>query len=271
MSADFIKIVSWNVNSINARMDSVARFIGLYRPHVVMLQELRCSESSFPYALFEDARYNVVLSGQKGRNGVAIASLFPVEDVFFDLMGGGAGGGIEDARYVECCVNMHGMFLRIASVYVPNGGSCGATSNMEYKLQFLEALRRRMERFSLDGDMSVVGGDFNVAPEIIDVFDHKKLQENVCFSVVEREKIREIICDTAALDGWRLLNHDREKEFSWWDYRGGSFLLNRGMRLDYFLFSPQAADHIVTTAIHKDVRGWERASDHAPVEVVLKP
>lgn len=269
-----VRIVSWNVNSINARLNNVLRFVKEQKPHIIMFQELKCVTTSFPYQPFEDMQYNVVALGQKAYNGVAIASLSPIEDVFTELIDYQSIRGLDctqrqkESRYIECCTEVNGLFFRIACVYVPNG--CSLSSNMQYKLEFLEILRQRMLYVSQFDELFILGGDMNIAPEIYDVFDHNELQNSVCFTLQEREKLREILDTTKMLDGWRLLNLNAKDEFTWWDYRGHGLAHNHGMRLDHFILSPQAADRMYYATIHKNTRMWEKASDHAPVEIVLR-
>ncbi len=260
-----IKIISWNVNSINARLPNIERFIFEQKPDIIMLQELRCVNSCFPYQFFDDMHYNVIASCQKSRNGVAIASVSPIEDIFVNL--------IEDdneARYIECCTNINGFFLRLACVYVPNGGSQNPLLSIQYKMTFLEKLRKHLIKLSMLDEVFIIGGDFNIAPEIGDVFDHHKLKDNICFSIDEREAFRNICESAVLLDGWRIMNYNVLDGFSWWDYRHNSFELNHGMRIDNFLLSPQAADHMYDAKIYRDVRTWQRASDHVPISVIVK-
>jgi exodeoxyribonuclease III len=260
-----VKIVSWNVNSVNARLAHLERFIKEQQPHILLLQETRCKDEAFPGQCFEDMGYNIIIHGQKARNGVAILSKSRPENVFTNLMG----SEDEEARYIECCMKIEGLYVRVASVYVPNGMEI-PSKNFDYKLKFLQKLRQHLIELSKFEEILVVGGDFNVAPDIKDVTNHKRAAGNICFHIDERELFRHILHDTTLLDGWRLLHWNATDKFSWWDYRRKGFEVNRGMRLDTLLLSPQAADLMTKSEIFQDVRGWKRASDHAPIGVEIK-
>ncbi len=227
-------------------------------PEVVLLQELKCETEAFPYMEIEDAGYNVAVSGQKTYNGVAILSKFPLEDVVKKLPGDEAD---EQARYIEAVVSGDKIF-RVASVYVPNGGEV-ESDKWQYKLKFLERLKQHTSELMGYDEIMAIGGDYNVAPEPQDVFDPKNLNGTTCFHQKEREKLNSIL-NLGMTDCFRAV-HPEKHQFSWWDYRGGGWEQNKGMRIDHLLLSPEAADLVKTCEIDEKERGKEKASDHVPV------
>ncbi len=269
-----IKIASFNVNSVKARLPRLLEWLKNSNPDVVLLQELKCVESEFPVEALYDAGYNVAVSGQKSYNGVAILSKFKIEDVVKALPT--LNGEVdEQARYIEGVISVGAKAIRVASIYVPNGGgdlmpneTLETSQKFTYKLKFFERLKSHFSKLAEFNEMQIFGGDYNVAVEEIDVFDAKSLRNAVCFHDLERQKFRSIL-NLGIVDSYRAAN-PQSQSFSWWDYRGGSWQHNKGMRIDYLLTSPQAAEEIVATAIEdRGVRDQEKASDHCPVCVTI--
>lgn len=281
-----IKIASFNVNSVKARLPRLLEWLKASNPDVVLLQELKCLEADFPFEALFDAGYNAVVSGQKSYNGVAILSKFQIEDVVKKLPAapilGEVSGGLfaeevaAQARYIEGVISVAGQAIRLASIYVPNGGgdlmpdeNLETSQKFVYKLKFLEALKAHFSKLAGFDEMQVFGGDYNVAVEDIDVFDPKSLRGTVCFHDLERQKFRSIL-NSGLIDSYRAAN-PQHQAFSWWDYRGGAWQHNKGLRIDYLLASPLAADKIIDASIEdRGVRDQDKASDHCPVCVVLE-
>ena len=270
-----IKIASFNVNSVKARLPRLLEWLKMSNPDVVLLQELKCVETEFPFEAIFDAGYNAAVAGQKSYNGVAILSKFKIEDVVKSLPA--LDGEIDDqARYIEGVISVGNSAIRIASIYVPNGGgdlleneTRENSQKFIYKMKFFERLKSHFSKLLELEEMQIFGGDYNVAAEEIDVFDPVSLNKTVCFHPYERKKFRSIL-NLGIVDSYRVQN-PRRQAFSWWDYRGGSWQHNKGMRIDYLLTSPQATDKIVATAIEdRGVRDQEKASDHCPVCVTIE-
>jgi exodeoxyribonuclease III len=258
------KIVSWNVNSIRSRFPVFIDFLGKYDPDIILLQEIKCETEKFPSLDIQGLGYNVAIYGQKTFNGVAILSKSPIEDIIR-----GVPGEFKDdqARYIECITYINGSAIRVASVYVPNGQDIDS-EKFFYKLKFLERLSRHLENLLSYEEISVIGGDFNVAPEEIDVYDPDLLKGRICFNIKERKLFREIL-KAGYYDSFRI-KHPGIQEFSWWDYRGNSFLNNHGLRIDHIIASPEAADKIVDAGVYKDIRKMEKTSDHAPIVIYIE-
>lgn len=256
-----MKIATWNVNSIIQRTEHLKDFLKKEQIDVMMLQETKCTDQNFPSKDFIDLGYNCIFSGQKAYNGVAILSKYQVVKTDFDLMGD------EQKRYIECTLKTNkGVELRLINIYAPHGQS-PELARFQYKMQFLENLKNRILDLLHDDKIVLVGGDYNVAPENIDVYDHQELEGSMGFHIKERQKFRQLV-NNNLFDLFRLKNPDK-KEFSWWDYRSFGFVYNRGMRIDHILGSCQIVDALKDCYIAKYTRGLEKPSDHAPVVCVI--
>jgi exodeoxyribonuclease III len=258
-----IVIGSWNVNSVNARLDHLLKVLKTSSPDIILLQELKCLEEKFPHEQIQDAGYNIVMVGQKTYNGVAIFSKTPLEDIKTILPGEEESG---QARYIEATTSIKGTLIRIASVYVPNGQAVGS-EKFDYKMSFFSNLHKHLESTSKFNEPFIIGGDYNVAPENIDVWDPQYLDGSIGFHIDERAWFRKLQSLNYS-DSFRLKNPNSD-EFSWWDYRAGSLQRNKGMRIDHILLSPEAADLMHNAWIDKTPRTWEKASDHTTIYVSL--
>jgi exodeoxyribonuclease-3 len=250
-----MKIVTWNVNSIRARIEHLLQFLQYTRPDIVLLQETKTQDAGFPFEPIEDLGYNIAHYGQKSYNGVAILSKYPLEDITRGLPGG---TGEDEARYLEAVVGD----TRIISVYVPNGQAVGS-EKYAYKLAFFKRLESHLAGLLKHKEKLIMGGDFNVAPTDNDVYDPVGWKGAVLVSPEERAHFQSLM-DLGLADAW-ILKHGQEKGYTWWDYRMGSFQRDHGLRIDHFLVSSQAAACLKDMAIHRDIRALERPSDHAPV------
>jgi exodeoxyribonuclease-3 len=258
-----MKIATWNVNSINARLPNILAWLDAAQPDIVLLQETKCVNEAFPALEIEARGYNLALHGQKTYNGVAILSKFPLEDVHTGLA-----GAPEDAqaRYIEAVVSLPTQALRVASAYVPNGQDV-ASDKFAYKLRFYERLRAHWaERLHLH-EIAVLGGDFNCAPYAIDAHDPHALEGSICYHPAEREQLRALM-HLGMYDAFRTL-HPEARQFSWWDYRGSGYARGAGLRIDHLLLSAAAADRLQACVIDEVPRQQERPSDHTPVMATL--
>ncbi len=259
-----MKIATWNVNSIKARMTSVLEWLAETNPDVVLLQEIKSTAETFPYGPISHLGYNIKVVGQKTYNGVAILSKRPIEDVTTILPGDNAD---EQARYIEAVIGD----VRVASVYVPNGQEVGS-EKFAYKLDFYQRLYHHIQTLIEYEEAFVIGGDYNVALDPEDTFDPSSREGKILFSLPERGCLRKLI-NLGLTDATRIIHPTNtpngQELYSWWDYRAGSWANNTGMRIDYLLLSPQAADRLQDSGIDKAVRGKPKASDHAPVWCTL--
>ena len=280
-----VKIATYNVNSVKARLPNLLEWLKESAPDIVCLQELKCVEEAFPRMEIEDMGYNLAIYGQKTYNGVAILSKYKIDE---SIKGLPTLEGDEQARYIECVISvphnhplrgtplnssppagevrrggaLQNEVLRICSVYVPNGGEPNG-EKWQYKMKFFDSLREHIRELLTYNEKLIIAGDYNVAPENIDVFDPISLRGTTCFHPDEQEKWRSIV-NLGLTDAWRAC-HPQTQSFSWWDYRSGGWQGNKGMRIDHLLLSPQAADIVKDAGIDENTRGREKASDHAPV------
>jgi exodeoxyribonuclease-3 len=250
-----VRVATWNVNSLRARVDSVSRWLEEQSPDVLCLQETKVVDADFPEELFAARGYEVAHWGTSQWNGVAIAARTPLSGVVRGL----AAGEDEEARVIAASV----LGVRVYSVYVPNGRALD-DPHYRYKLAWLESLRARVAEEVPRGPL-VVAGDFNVAPEDRDVWDPSALEGATHVSTPEREAIARL-CSLGLIDGVRALAGD-EEAFTWWDYRQGAFRRNLGMRIDLVLVSADLEPRAFV--IDRAARGWPKPSDHAPVIVDL--
>lgn len=254
-----LSIVTFNVNSIGARLQNVLTWLDATTPDVVLLQELKCIDDGFPRLEIEQRGYTVATHGQKTYNGVAILSKYPLEGVERGLPGDGTD---EQARYIEGIVRVGDAGVRVASAYVPNGQD-PASDKFAYKLKFYDRLYTHWKnRMALD-EVAVLGGDFNCAPAPIDVYDPKRLDGTVCYHPEERKRLRALF-HLGLYDAFRL-KHPVKQQFSWWDYREAGYAMNSGLRIDHLLCSARAADILTECVIDEVPRQQEKPSDHAPV------
>jgi exodeoxyribonuclease III len=261
--SDAMRIATWNVNSIKQRLDHLATFVKSADPDVVCLQELKCVDEAFPRADVEALGYNVVTHGQKAYNGVAILSKRPLEDVRRGLPGD---EGDEQARYLEGVVSTATGAVRVASIYLPNGNPIG-TPKFDYKLAWMDRLRAHARGLLLLEEPLILCGDYNVIPEPKDAMDPAAWTNDALFQPESRSRFRELL-NLGFIDAVRACN-DQPGLYSFWDYQAGAFQRNNGIRIDHLLLSPQAQDRLRTTSIRKEVRSWDKPSDHVPVIVDL--
>jgi len=258
-----MKIATWNVNSVKARLQHLIDWLQHSQCDVLLLQELKCEADAFPRMEVEELGYNIELVGQKTYNGVAILSKFPLDDVSYRLEGEEED---EQARYIEALVCAPTP-IRVASIYVPNGNEVGS-EKFAYKMRFFDRLQTHALALCHAQEPVVLGADYNVAPFPIDVYDPKKLDGTVCYHPDERAKLRSLM-HLGFYDAFRAFNHEKQ-QFSWWDYRGGSYAQNKGLRIDHLLCNGYAIDLVESCSIDETPRGWEKPSDHAPVIATLK-
>ncbi len=254
-----MKIATFNVNSVKARLPRVLEWLEEAKPDVALLQETKCEDDKFPLLEINALGYRAEVHGQKTYNGVAILSRHPIEDVLCRLPGG---DGDDQARYIEATVKG----VRVASIYLPNGNPI-ATEKFPYKLAWMERLRTHVRRTLLPTEMPLaLGGDYNCCPTDLDVYDPKAFANDALCQPQTRAQFRALV-NLGLTEAWRALHSD--VAYTFWDYQGGCWQRDQGLRIDHFLLSPQAADRLVACEIDRKQRGKEKASDHTPVWVEL--
>ncbi|MGB4057279.1 MAG: exodeoxyribonuclease III [Alphaproteobacteria bacterium] len=252
-----MKIVSWNVNSLKARLEHVKKFLTTTAPDVLMLQELKGLD--VPEADFNTLGYETLAVPQKAYNGVAILSRHPMRLLLDKLPGDDTD---EQARYLEVEINN----LRLIDIYAPNGNPID-TEKYPYKLKWLDRLKTRLETLTNENIPFAIGGDFNIIPEDIDCFDPKIWKDDALFRIESRRKFRALL-NLGLTDAFRARNPNT-REYTFWDYQAGCWPQNKGIRIDHFLLSPSASDRLVSCIVDKTPRGWDKPSDHTPIIVEL--
>jgi len=257
-----MRIATWNVNSVNARLETVVRWFEEASPDVACLQEIKCVDEKFPAEAFERLGYNLAVHGQKSYNGVAILSKTPLEDVRRGLPGDDSD---EQARYLEAVVS-GSRPVRVASIYLPNGNPI-ATEKFAYKLAWMERLNAHARELLRYEEPLALVGDYNVIPEARDAAHPENWLGDALFQPQTREAFRAL--KWLGLTEAYMEVDGSPEAYTFWDYQAGAWQRNNGIRIDHALLSPQASDLLRGCVIHKDVRGWEKPSDHVPVVIEL--
>ncbi len=254
-----MKIVSWNVNSLNVRLPHLQQWLAAFAPDIVALQETKLEDPRFPDTALAEAGYRSVFAGQKTYNGVAILSRDPAQNVQVGIP------GFEDEQKRVIAATVGG--LRIIDLYVVNGQDVG-TDKYAYKLRWLDAAHAWVQdELSRYPDLIVLG-DFNIAPEARDTHDPAIWNDNhILTSTAERDALKRLQA-LGLHDAFRLFPQE-ENAFSWWDYRQAGFRRNLGLRIDLTLISDSLRARCTAAGIDREPRTWDRPSDHAPAWVEL--
>lgn len=256
-----MKIATFNVNGIRARLPRVLDWIDDCSPDVALLQEIKCQDTVFPAEEFEDKGYNIVVHGQKSFNGVAILSKFPIEDVVRGL----PGSDDDQARWIEATI-IDKTAVRVCCLYLPNGNPAPGPK-YDYKLSWMETLEDRAKKLIEDEEPALLAGDFNVIPERQDARSPENWEKDALFLHETRTAWRKIV-NLGFADAFRL-KCNRPLNYTFWDFQGGAWNRNDGIRIDHFLLNSQCADILEDCQIDKHVRGEEKPSDHVPIWVKL--
>ncbi|WP_313136811.1 exodeoxyribonuclease III [Paracoccus jeotgali] len=259
-----MKIASFNINGVRARIGALTDWLEAASPDVVVLQEIKTVDEGFPTEHFGDLGWNVETHGQKGFNGVAILSRLPIEDVSRGLPGDDSD---EQARYMEATVTGE-TAIRLAGLYLPNGNPAPGPK-YDYKLAWMERLRQRAEELLATEMPVVMLGDFNVIPEPRDAAEPQKWVDDALFLPDSRAAFRRI-----AAQGWTDAVRASDPfatrgPFTFWDYQAGAWQRDNGIRIDHLMLSPQAADLLRAVGVDREARAGDKPSDHVPVWVDL--
>lgn len=258
-----MKVATWNINGVKARIESALTYLRQESPDVICLQEIKSVDENFPTGDFEDLGYNVAVHGQKGFNGVAILSKLPFDDVTRRLPGD---HDDEQARYIEAIVSVPSGALKVISLYAPNGNPIG-TEKFSYKLAWLKRLEEHARALLAEEMPLVIAGDYNVIPEPADAKRPAAWTQDALFQPESRSAYRRLL-NEGLTDAVRLC-HPGPGVYTFWDYQAGAFQKDDGIRIDHLLLSPQAADRLKAAGVDRFTRGWEKPSDHVPVWVDL--
>jgi len=258
-----MKIATWNINGVKARIENLVAWLAAGQPDIVCLQEIKSVDEQFPRAEIEALGYNVETHGQKGFNGVALLSRLPFDEVNRGLPGDDSD---EHARFIEGVFSRPSGVLRVVSLYLPNGNPIG-TEKFAYKLAWMKRLEAwASARLELEEPL-VMAGDYNVIPEPRDARFPDNWLGDALFQPESRQAFRRLL-NLGLVEATRATT-DATDIYTFWDYQAGAWQKNNGIRIDFQLLSPEAADALRSASIDKHVRAWEKPSDHVPVVIEL--
>ena len=250
-----MRIASWNVNSMKARLDHVLAYCKAGHTDIILAQELKLTDENFPYDAFAEIGWNVAVHGQKTYNGVAILSPHEIENVQKGLPGDETD---EQARFIRADIQG----LHVASIYLPNGNPCPGPK-FDYKLGWMDRLDMVASQLLQSEKPVILGGDYNIIPQAIDCFDESVWEGDALYHPESRSRFFKLV-HKGYTDAFRSI-HPQGAHYSFWDYQAGAWQKNNGIRIDHLLLSPEAADRLEMAGIDKGPRGQEKPSDHTPV------
>lgn len=258
-----MKIATFNINGVKARIETLTAWLQRSAPDVAVLQEIKSQDEGFPRSLIEDLGYSVETHGQKGFNGVAILSRLPLEDVTRGLPGDDSD---EQSRWIEATV-IGSTAVRIVGLYLPNGNPAPGPK-YDYKLGWMERMQKRAKVLLATEQPIVMAGDYNVIPQDIDAARPQAWLTDALFLPESRAAYRRIL-NLGYTEAFRT-RYPGPGHYSFWDYQANSWERNNGIRIDHMLLSPQAADLMEDVGIERDERAREKPSDHVPVWLTLR-
>ena len=257
-----MKISSWNVNSVRARIINITNYLKDSKPDILMMQEIKTEKKNFPFNDFKNLGYDCHVSGQKSYNGVALLSKINIGQIdtkFFEDEN-------KQARIIVGDIKNQSKVIKLINIYVPNGNPVD-TNKYKYKKNWFVSFNKLIKQTLIKNKDIIIGGDFNVIPEEIDVYDFKKYENDALFRLEIRKKFRELI-NLGFHDIYRYFNSDKI-EYTFWDYMDGAWQKNHGMRIDHFLISTSLLDNIKNMNINKKPRSKIKPSDHTPIELEI--
>ncbi len=257
-----MKISSLNVNYVIARIVNILNYLKNSNPDILMIQEIKTEDKNFPYSDFKSLGYGCHVFGQKSYNGVAFLSKININKIdkkfFIDKN--------NQARIIVGEIKKKSKFIKLINIYVPNGNPIN-TEKYEYKKNWLDSFIKRLKKTLVNNENIIIGGDFNIIPENIDVYDFKKYENDALFKLEIRKKFRELI-NLGFHDIYRHCNKDKQ-DYTFWDYMAGSWQKNHGMRIDHFLLTTSLLNKVKYIDIDKKPRSKLKPSDHTPIELEI--
>ena len=257
-----MKIISWNVNSVRARIENILIYIKESEPDILLLQEIKTQEETFPKDSFKNYGYESYVFGQKSYNGVAIVSKFKINNIKNNFIK----DDLKQSRVITGDVIFGKKKIELINIYVPNGNPVD-TKKYEYKKNWLKKFINNIKKKIKENSNILIAGDFNIIPEEIDVHDFKRYENDALGRLEIRKKYRELI-NLGFKDIYRLMNK-KKQEYTFWDYFAGSWQKNYGMRIDHFLLSNNLIENVESININKKPRSKTKPSDHTPIELII--
>ena len=254
-----MKIATWNVNSIRARIENIKKYLQSSSPDIILLQEIKTEEQNYPFNDLKELGYISYVNGQKSYNGVSILSKKKLNKISKDL----TGDKIKQSRFISTEIKIKNKKVNLINIYVPNGNPVD-TEKYFYKLGWLDLLIKLIEKKSKAGNPIILSGDFNIIPEEIDVYAAEKYLNDALFKLEVRKRFRKLI-NLGLNDTFRNFNKS-EGNYTFWDYMRGSWQKNNGLRIDHILVSNALIDLVKKVEIKKNIRSQLKPSDHVPLE-----
>ena len=255
-----MKISSWNVNSIRARILNIISYLKYSKPDILIVQEIKTEEKNFPFNDFKKLGYKSYVFGQKSYNGVAFLSKVNIDKIDLEFIK----DKNKQSRIIVGEIKNKSKRVKLINIYAPNGNPIN-TEKYQYKKNWYDSFIKKIRSTLVQNQNIIIGGDFNIIPEEIDVYDYKKYENDALFKLEIRKKYRELV-NLGFQDIYRYLNKNK-KDFTFWDYMSGSWQKNNGMRIDHFLVSNNFLNHIKNIMIDKKPRSKTKPSDHTPIEL----
>ena len=255
-----MRISSWNVNSVRARLENILDYLKKEKPEILMLQEIKAQEINFPKESFEKIGYKNYVFGQKSYNGVAFLSKIDISNVNTKFINDPLG----QARIICGSISLKEKEILLINIYAPNGNPI-ESEKYNYKKKWLNLFTNKIAEILNKNKNIIISGDFNIIPEEIDVYDYKRYENDALYKIEIRKKFRELV-NLGLTDVYRYFFKDKI-EYTFWDYFAGSWQKNYGMRIDHFLASNNVLKDIKSIKINKTPRGKLKPSDHTPIEI----
>jgi len=257
-----MKIISWNVNSVRARIENIINYIKDSSPDILLLQEIKTQNENFPSSEFQNLGYTSYIFGQKSYNGVAIVSKYMLKNIQTDFIK----DDLKQSRIITGELKINLKKIELINIYVPNGNPID-TEKYEYKKNWLKKFIFSVKKRIIKNPNLLIAGDFNIIPEEIDVHDFERYKNDALGRLEIRKKFRELI-NLGFKDMYRLVNK-KKQEYTFWDYFAGSWQKNYGMRIDHFLLSNSLVENFEAININKKPRSQLKPSDHTPIELII--
>ncbi len=257
-----MKIISWNVNSVRARIDNILNYIKESKPDILFLQEIKTEEINFPKEEFKKIGYESYVFGQKSYNGVAFLAKIKISNIDTNFIK----DKLKQSRIITGNIKINSKKIKLINVYIPNGNPI-ETQKYDYKKDWLDLFYKNIKKTLTKSSNIIISGDFNVIPEEIDVYDSRRYENDALFKLEIRKKFRSII-NLGFHDVYRHYNKTKQ-EYTFWDYFAGSWQKNFGMRIDHFLVSSSLLENLKSININKKPRSKTKPSDHTPIELIL--
>ena len=259
---NLMKIISWNVNSVRARINNILDYINQAKPDILLIQEIKTQDENFPYEDFKKIGYESYVFGQKSYNGVAIISKIEVKNINKDFIK----DDLKQSRIITGEIKIKEKKVNLINIYVPNGNPVD-TEKYDYKKNWLKKFISNIKKELKKNSNLIIAGDFNIIPDEIDVYDFKRYENDALGKLEIRKKFRELI-NLGFKDVYRLINK-KKQEYTFWDYFASSWQKNYGMRIDHFLLSDNLIENILSIKINKKPRSKTKPSDHTPIELQI--